>query len=54
MSVNPLKWGLVALSAMGLAFVSADASAQTKVRWKMQSAFGGSLPHLGTSGVRFS
>ena len=25
-----------------------------KVRWKMQSAFGSKLPHLGTSGVRFS
>jgi TRAP-type mannitol/chloroaromatic compound transport system substrate-binding protein len=31
-----------------------DAEAQKRVRWKMQSAFGGTLPHLGTSGVRFS
>jgi TRAP-type mannitol/chloroaromatic compound transport system substrate-binding protein len=54
MSKSSLKWGLVALSAMGLAFVSADASAQSKVRWKMQSAFGGQLPHIGTSGVRFA
>lgn len=28
--------------------------AQERVRWKMQSAFGGTLPHLGTSGVRYS
>jgi TRAP-type mannitol/chloroaromatic compound transport system substrate-binding protein len=31
-----------------------DAEAQKRVRWKMQSAFGSSLPHLGTSGVKFS
>jgi len=30
------------------------ANAQERVRWKMQSAFGSSLPHLGPSGVRFS
>ena len=37
----------------GLGFTN-DAEAQKRVRWKMQSAFGGTLPHLGTSGVRFS
>ena len=37
----------------GLGF-SNDAEAQKRVRWKMQSAFGSSLPHLGTSGVRFT
>ena len=31
-----------------------DASAQDRVRWKMQSAFGSSLIHLGPSGVRFA
>ncbi|MGI9492688.1 MAG: TRAP transporter substrate-binding protein [Geminicoccaceae bacterium] len=30
------------------------ADAQERVRWKMQSAFGSQLAHLGTSGVRFS
>jgi TRAP-type mannitol/chloroaromatic compound transport system substrate-binding protein len=54
MSISLLKCGLVAASAMGLAFVSTEASAQSKVRWKMQSAFGSQLPHLGPSGVRFS
>lgn len=59
MLTNPLKSGLVALSAIGLAAfnlaaVSTDAGAQTKVRWKMQSAFGSQLPHLGPSGLRFS
>lgn len=59
MFTNPLKSGLVALSAIGLAAfnlaaVSTDAGAQTKVRWKMQSAFGSQLPHLGPSGLRFS
>ena len=33
---------------------STGAHAQKRVKWKMQSAFGSSLPHLGTSGVRFS
>jgi len=37
----------------GLGFTN-DADAQKRVRWKMQSAFGSSLPHLGTSGVRYS
>lgn len=34
--------------------VTSDAEAQKRVRWKMQSAFGSTLPHLGTSGVRFT
>jgi len=34
--------------------LTSDADAQERVRWKMQSAFGSTLPHLGTSGVRFS
>jgi TRAP-type mannitol/chloroaromatic compound transport system substrate-binding protein len=33
---------------------SEPADAQERVRWKMQSAFGSQLAHLGTSGVRFS
>ena len=39
------------------AFVAIPATegfAQKRVKWKMQSAFGSSLPHLGTSGVRFA
>jgi TRAP-type mannitol/chloroaromatic compound transport system substrate-binding protein len=31
-----------------------DASAQDRVRWKMQSAFGSTLVHLGPSGIRFA
>ena len=31
-----------------------DASAQERVRWKMQSTWGSNIPGLGTSGVRFS
>ncbi len=59
MSKRLLKLGLMAVSASSLAVVSltaisTTASAQDKVRWKMQSAFGSALPHLGTSGVRFS
>jgi TRAP-type mannitol/chloroaromatic compound transport system substrate-binding protein len=33
---------------------SRPAEAQRKVSWKMASAFGSKLPHLGTSAVRFS
>jgi len=45
----------VALAMAGGIMVATvgDANAQ-KVRWKMQSTFGSNLPHLGTSGVRFS
>jgi len=31
-----------------------SAQAQERVRWKLHSAWGSSLPHLGTSGVRFT
>jgi len=59
MSTSLLKSGLVALSTMSLAalnltIMSVDANAQDKIRWKMQSAFGSSLTHLGPSGVRFT
>jgi TRAP-type mannitol/chloroaromatic compound transport system substrate-binding protein len=33
---------------------SISADAQDRVRWKMQSAFGGQLPHLGTAGKRLT
>jgi TRAP-type mannitol/chloroaromatic compound transport system substrate-binding protein len=47
------------LATAGLAVVATvatatSAAAQEQVRWKMQSAFASSLPHLGTSGVRFT
>ena len=50
---------LKTLSAVGIAAAMSVAAvstvqAQDRVKWKMQSAFGGQLPHLGTSGVRFS
>jgi TRAP-type mannitol/chloroaromatic compound transport system substrate-binding protein len=40
--------------ALAMAAASGSALAQKRVKWKMQSAFGGTLPHLGTSGVRFA
>ena len=45
------------LASAGLAVVASlatatSAAAQERVRWKMQSAFGSTLPHLGTAGVR--
>src|SRR5262245_18978518 len=42
-----------AAAALALAAVSTGSFAQQKVSWRMQSAFGSSLTHLGTSGVRF-
>ena len=59
MSKSLLRLGLMGLCAVSaaalcLTTISNDAVAQEKVRWKMQSAFGGALPHLGPSGIRFS
>jgi TRAP-type mannitol/chloroaromatic compound transport system substrate-binding protein len=48
MMKSTLLMGFVGLSALALTAVTTDANAQDKVRWKMQSAFGSQLPHLGT------
>jgi TRAP-type mannitol/chloroaromatic compound transport system substrate-binding protein len=45
---------LAAGVAVAFAAGSGSALAQKRVNWKMQSAFGSTLPHLGTSGVRFA
>jgi TRAP-type mannitol/chloroaromatic compound transport system substrate-binding protein len=46
------------MAVAGLSLVVAvqvsAANAQDRVKWKMQSAFGSQLAHLGTSGVRFT
>ena len=47
-------WSAACVAAAALVIGAMPASAQDKVRWKMQSAFGSQLPHLGPSGVRFS
>jgi TRAP-type mannitol/chloroaromatic compound transport system substrate-binding protein len=49
-------WGgmVLCLSAASLAATTTEVSAQDRVKWRMASAFGSSLPHLGPSGVRFS
>ena len=54
MSKGLLKVGVLGLSALTFTLVLTPANAQERVRWKMQSAFGSQLPHLGPSGVRFS
>ena len=38
--------------ALGFAFAPSDAAAQDRVRWKLASTYPGSLPQLGTLGVR--
>lgn len=44
---------IAGLTAGVVAGFGTDADAQDRVKWKMQSAWGSTLPHLGTSGVRF-
>ncbi len=54
--LKPVLLSMLALGmcAFGLTAMFSEAAAQEKIRWKMQSAFGSALTHLGTSGVRFS
>ncbi|OFX00374.1 MAG: C4-dicarboxylate ABC transporter [Alphaproteobacteria bacterium RIFCSPHIGHO2_12_FULL_66_14] len=47
-------WLSLSAVAVLAASVALPATAQERVRWKMQSAFGSQLPHLGPSGVRFT
>jgi TRAP-type mannitol/chloroaromatic compound transport system substrate-binding protein len=49
-----LKLGVLGLSALAFTSAATDTAAQERVRWKMASAFGSQLPHLGPSGLRFS
>jgi TRAP-type mannitol/chloroaromatic compound transport system substrate-binding protein len=48
-----LKAFVLGGAAVAVALSASNAYAQKRVKWKMQSAFGSTLPHLGTSGVRF-
>jgi TRAP-type mannitol/chloroaromatic compound transport system substrate-binding protein len=55
MTVHELKLAALTGAVLALTVASVnDAAAQDRVRWKMQSAFGSQLPHLGTAGVRFA
>ena len=54
MSKALLKLGVVSVCALTFTIGLTAANAQERVRWKMASAFGSQLPHLGPSGVRFS
>ena len=42
------------LGIAAIALSATTAQAQDRIKWKLHSAWGGSVPHLGTSGVRFS
>ena len=47
--------GLIAAAAAIGAFVmSGPAEAGKRIKWKLHSAWGSSVPHLGTSALRFS
>jgi TRAP-type mannitol/chloroaromatic compound transport system substrate-binding protein len=50
---RPSQWGAAAV-ALAFAAVPTVSFAQTKVNWRMQSAFGSQLTHLGPSGQRFA
>ena len=48
------KLGLaVAVTAFSVAMVTGPADAK-RVKWKLHSAWGAAVPHLGTSGVRWA
>jgi TRAP-type mannitol/chloroaromatic compound transport system substrate-binding protein len=50
-----IKPALLAMAGIAVVMtVPIQADAQKKVKWKMQSAFGGKLAHLGPSGTRFA
>ena len=54
MSRTLLKLGILGASSLTFTLMVADANAQDKIRWKMQSAFASALPHLGPPAVRFT
>ena len=54
MSIRFVRLAIAGLTAFALTPLLTEANAQERVRWKMPSAFGSQLTHLGTSGVRFS
>ena len=53
-TVIALAGALVGAAYLGSALTAPPAEAQRKVQWKMASAFGSKLPHLGTSATRFA
>ena len=54
MKKGVLALGLFAISLFSFLAAVTDAQAQERVRWRMQSAFGSQLPHLGPPAMRFS
>src|SRR5688572_29295003 len=51
---NSARWTAAAVVvATGFAITQAQAQQMPRVNWKMQSAFGSNLPHLGPPGQRF-
>src|SRR5262245_38719431 len=54
MSKRLVKFAFVGASILTVMFWATDGRGQDRVRWKMASAFGSQLPHLGPSALRFS
>jgi TRAP-type mannitol/chloroaromatic compound transport system substrate-binding protein len=53
-SLAVVALGSMAIGALAFGTGPAGAQRDERVRWKMQSAFGSQLPHIGTSGIRFT
>jgi TRAP-type mannitol/chloroaromatic compound transport system substrate-binding protein len=54
MTSKGVRWTAAAAAlAAGVSFTLAQAQTLPRVNWKMQSAFGSNLPHLGPPGQRF-
>ncbi len=51
MKKGVLTLGLLSVSVCAFLGLANEAQAQDKIRWKMQSAFGSQLPHLGPPGA---
>ena len=48
------KPALMIVAGLALTVAAPGQADAQKVKWKMQSAFGGKLAHLGPSGIRFA
>ncbi len=55
MKISSLLNGVCALAMAGAVMsIATSSDAAERIRWKLHSAWGSSVPHLGTSAVRFS
>jgi TRAP-type mannitol/chloroaromatic compound transport system substrate-binding protein len=53
-SISKMVFAAAGVAVLATLATATSGAAQERVRWKMQSAFGSQLAHLGTAGVRVS